>query len=915
MTRSNKSINSLRRVKVYMLSDTWIDSGTGYCSGEFGLQDQSPYLLVKNEHNENEELLRAKIEGTIQFQRQQDTLIVWTDLDGNNIALSFQEKDGCTTLCDFIIKVQRERIAPEISLVSVVTNELEGDMTELITGPIRYPSLTPQCSDLVSILNCFNDNPNSLFYKQSIATFIKDNNFIPELVRLFEESESQRKIKNLHLLCNIVKTLILFNEGLVLDLILEDQSIMGIVGILEYDPDYPKFKSNHRQFLKDDTKFKEIVPLKNEHIENLIKKTYILQFLKDVVLARLLDDATFNLISSTIHFNQMDIIEYLIKGDFIDELFNIYQGSSKDPHTPVNANDILTHEETNQQRDGIRLLHQFVLMAKNLQPQHKTKFFKSLIKKGLLKTINFILHDTSVDIRVLGTEIVVAIIDHDVLIINGIDPEDRTSENSVDQDEKQLNGGEVFKSSEYEQAEDDDQLLGEEYNEQDNVGSQYRKVTLSSDMTLLKVLTKFLLEDSNPGLRLQAFEALKSLLNPVSNVSPMAAGGGEFDFLYEYHEDETKDHLETLAYFNAFYEEVAPLLFKPIMELNNKEEDQIEAAAATQSTDAAYDQALLIHLCELITFCSKDKVFSRAFFLENHILLGINKLIRPSYKLQLRLTAVRTLKSIIQLNDDYYTRYMIQYDLFDEVFQLFKETEGVPNLAYSTVLNLFEIILIGLEKLKDRKNFRILANHLVSRFSEQLNSISIVSSGKDLIKVVEETADSSMAVVEDNTATNGNLEEQEVDEENDDELDDLSEPEILTEPLQEEDILNNEILIQTNSAKMRKPVVYQEAEPTLLTEEKENHMITTATSSSSSSPSAEKQSPITPKRATLITLTTDESPSPSAKRKTIDDDDVDLESNRNDVKRKFTFKEKFTNASKKIASKFSSGNDQAQNSK
>lgn len=29
------------------------------------------------------------------YQRQQDTLIVWTELDGSDLALSFQDEKGC----------------------------------------------------------------------------------------------------------------------------------------------------------------------------------------------------------------------------------------------------------------------------------------------------------------------------------------------------------------------------------------------------------------------------------------------------------------------------------------------------------------------------------------------------------------------------------------------------------------------------------------------------------------------------------------------------------------------------------------------------------------------------------------------------------------------------------------------------
>ncbi|GME67960.1 unnamed protein product [Ambrosiozyma monospora] len=143
-----------KRVKVYTLEgDKWIDRGTGLCSGELipiekteqssssqqrqqrqnknQNQNQSqnhegddqrsrqkPHFIVREEDNESEIILNAIIEGTTQYQRQQDTLIVWSDNEGNDYALSFQEPEGCLELCEFLIKVQHS-IEPNISLVAV----------------------------------------------------------------------------------------------------------------------------------------------------------------------------------------------------------------------------------------------------------------------------------------------------------------------------------------------------------------------------------------------------------------------------------------------------------------------------------------------------------------------------------------------------------------------------------------------------------------------------------------------------------------------------------------------------------------------------------------------------------------------------------------------------------------------------
>lgn len=77
------------------------------------------------------------------------------------------------------------------------------------------------------------------------------------------------------------------------------------------DPEFPEFKANYRDFLQQTTKFHQPIPIRDATIQRKIHYTYRLQFLKDVVLARILDDSTFNVLNSCILFNQIDIIQHI----------------------------------------------------------------------------------------------------------------------------------------------------------------------------------------------------------------------------------------------------------------------------------------------------------------------------------------------------------------------------------------------------------------------------------------------------------------------------------------------------------------------------------------------------------------------------------------------------------------------------
>jgi protein phosphatase-4 regulatory subunit 3 len=52
------------------------------------------------------------------YQRQADTLIVWTELNGKDYALSFQDVEGCTEVWEFITEVRRHLRATQ-GIVSI----------------------------------------------------------------------------------------------------------------------------------------------------------------------------------------------------------------------------------------------------------------------------------------------------------------------------------------------------------------------------------------------------------------------------------------------------------------------------------------------------------------------------------------------------------------------------------------------------------------------------------------------------------------------------------------------------------------------------------------------------------------------------------------------------------------------------
>ena len=103
----------------------------------------------------------------------------------------------------------------------------------------------------------------------------------------------------------------MMNDHSMYEHILDDDIFMGVMGMLEYDPEFPDHKANYRQYIQESILFHQPIAVHDPAIRKKIHQTYRLQFLKDVVLARALDDGTFNVLNSCIIFNQVDIISHI----------------------------------------------------------------------------------------------------------------------------------------------------------------------------------------------------------------------------------------------------------------------------------------------------------------------------------------------------------------------------------------------------------------------------------------------------------------------------------------------------------------------------------------------------------------------------------------------------------------------------
>ncbi|EFR04344.1 hypothetical protein MGYG_07353 [Nannizzia gypsea CBS 118893] len=393
-------LNDRKRVKVYELrNNDWFDRGTGFCTGQ--ITDDEPKILVQSEDQPDRMLLETRITREDGYQKQQETLIVWTEQNGTDMALSFQEAEGCGVIWDFVRHVQ-QHLTP---LGHGLDDSLSDDAMDGMPSAIMLPP--PDLTNLAEIEHLIVGASATQPGRDAIARFVIQEQYILKLLPLVAVAEDLEGLADLHRLCNIMKALILLNDNTIIEQVVSDPVISAVVGALEYDPDFPTHKANHRQYLNDRSRYKEVVPIKDPIILRKIRHTWRLQYLKDVVLARILDDPTFSVLNSLIFFNQVDIVQHLqSNAAFLCELFSLFAPES----APADAN---------KREDAVQFLHQCMGIAKNLQAQSRGNLFANLINHGLFSVIAFAVKHPTPALRTTGIDILVVLLDHDPVTMRG----------------------------------------------------------------------------------------------------------------------------------------------------------------------------------------------------------------------------------------------------------------------------------------------------------------------------------------------------------------------------------------------------------------------------------------------------------------------------------------------------------------
>ncbi|NXE75724.1 P4R3B phosphatase, partial [Cochlearius cochlearius] len=635
-----------RRVKVYTLNEDrqWDDRGTGHVSSTYVERLKGMSLLVRAE-SDGSLLLESKINPNTAYQKQQaktitffcfclkqDTLIVWSEAENYDLALSFQEKAGCDEIWEKICQVQGKDPSVEVTQDLIESEEEHIEEMPETSPLIDLP--TCELNKLEEIADLVTSVLSSPIRREKLALALENEGYIKKLLQLFQVCENLENTEGLHHLYEIIRGILFLNKATLFEVMFSDECIMDVVGCLEYDPSLAQPK-RHREFLTKTAKFKEVIPITDSELRQKIHQTYRVQYIQDIILPTpsVFEENFLSTLTSFIFFNKVEIVSMLQVTDILDLEVRFLPTTFQ--HTP---------------------------------------------------SLTFGMDDLQV--RSAATDIFSYLVEFSPSMVR------------------------EFVMQEAQQSDD--------------------------DILLINVVIEQMICDTDPELggAVQLMGLLRTLIDPENMLA-------------------TANKTEKSEFLNFFYNHCMHVLTAPL--LANTSEDKCEkgnvtffsppalnpvmfpnaVVGSTKSNTICPDNyqtaQLLALILELLTFCVEHHTYHIKNYIMNKDLLRRVLVLMNSKHTFLALCALRFMRRIIGLKDEFYNRYITKGNLFEPVINALLDNGTRYNLLNSAVIELFEFIRVV--------NIKSLIAHIVENFYNALESIEYVQTFKGLKTKYEQEKD------------------------------------------------------------------------------------------------------------------------------------------------------------------------------
>ncbi|XP_062406363.1 serine/threonine-protein phosphatase 4 regulatory subunit 3 isoform X2 [Sardina pilchardus] len=621
-----------RRVKVYTLNEDrqWDDRGTGHVSSGYVERLKGMSLLVRAE-SDGSLLLESKINPNTAYQKQQDTLIVWSEAENYDLALSFQEKAGCDEIWEKICQVQGKD--PSVDITQELIDESEEERFDDMSSPgLELPPC--ELSRLEEVAELVASSLPSPLRREKLALALENEGYIRKLLELFRQCEAQGNREALHQLYDVVKGIFLLNRTALFEVMFSEECIMDVIGCLEFDPALPQPR-RHREFLTGTARFKEVIPISDPELRQKIHQTFRVQYIQDMVLPTpsVFEENMLSTLHSFIFFNKVEIVGMLQDDEkFLTELFAQLTDEATD--------DDKRHELVN-------FLKEFCAFSQTLQPQNRDAFFKTLSNMGILPALEVILGMDDAQVRGAATDIFSYLVEYNPSMVR------------------------EFVMQECQQNDD--------------------------DILLINLIIEHMICDTDPELggAVQLMGLLRTLVDPENMMA-------------------TANKTEKTEFLSFFYKHCMHVLSAPL--LANTTEDK-------PSKDDFQTCQLLALIVELLTFCVEHHTYHIKNYIINKDILRRVLVLMASQHAFLALCALRFMRKIIGLKDEFYNRYIMRNFLFEPVVKAFLNNGTRYNLMNSAIIEMFEYV---------RVDVKSLTAHIIESYWKALEDVDYVQTFKGL---------------------------------------------------------------------------------------------------------------------------------------------------------------------------------------
>ena len=391
----------VKRVKVYQLNDVgqWDDKGTGQVS-VLHPHTAAMCIEVKAERGDGGDVQPAVQPGTADasealsslvllhhrlvdgqdYQRQGDTIITWCENStGLDLALSFQDTDGCTAIWQLVTQLQNssdgaELTAPDrhsLGTEEEVSLSLPAVSVEALDEVVAKTTVTSaaQKDYMAAALMRGGSGADSGAYMAQLFALHRRCDEAYE--RSGEEDEERRRqLRHLELLFAVARNLFLLNDANVIEWLVADERFMQTTALLEYDPAYSATPStfaslsispsapatsnspaplpaplpahdyhHHRSFLSSSCFLTFPSLSADPTLPSKVRQSYNLTYVRDVLLLRHLDDAALSTLSSMLFLNSVSLISRMNeRREWMGEVMELmHRAMAPQPATSLSA--------------------------------------------------------------------------------------------------------------------------------------------------------------------------------------------------------------------------------------------------------------------------------------------------------------------------------------------------------------------------------------------------------------------------------------------------------------------------------------------------------------------------------------------------------------------------------------------------